>query len=316
MEKKYVIGVDLGGTKINGAISDLEGNIINKYTIPTGASEGEVVVINNIISVIDRVISDSEINVAEIKGIGIGTPGPLNSKKGIILSSPNLPFVNFDIITPLKEKFKLPVILDNDANIGAIGEYIFGIGKGTDNMVFITVSTGVGAGVILNGKIYRGSTSNAAEIGHITVSQERVKCNCGNYGCLEVMASGTAIARQAREAIESGRATTLNNYPKVTAYEVFKEAKNGDMVAAAILEKSLNYLGIGVANAITIFDPEMVVIGGGVSERGNIVFERVREVVKERCFKVLSDNCRIEKAALGADAGVKGALALAILEYK
>jgi glucokinase len=261
MEKKYVVGIDLGGTKINGAISDLKGNIIKKLTVPTGASEGEDVVNNNIVSVIEKVIFDAGINIEEIKGIGIGAPGPLDSKKGIILSSPNLPYLNFNIITMLENRFKLPVVLDNDANIGAIGEFVFGIGKGTENMVYMTVSTGVGAGVILNGKIYRGSTSNAAEIGHITVSQERVKCNCGNYGCLEVMASGTAIARQAREAIASGRATSLNDYPKVTAYEVFKEAEKGDKVANAVLEKSLTYLGIGVANAITIFDPEMVVIG-------------------------------------------------------
>ena len=183
-------------------------------------------------------------------------------------------------------------------------------------MVFITVSTGIGGGAVLNGKIYRGNTCNALEIGHSTIDKDGPRCNCGNYGCAEALASGTAIARFAREAVEIGQTTSLSSYEKITSYEVFKEAEKGDSVAVNILNKSLNYLGICVANVITSFDPEMVIIGGGVSKGGAIVFDKIKAVVQERCFKAMWENTKIVPAALGTDAGVIGAVALAIMESK
>lgn len=314
MEKKYVIGIDLGGTKINGALADLEGNVISQHIIPTNASEGEEKVLNRIFQVIEKVLTDASKTSEDIKAIGIGSPGPLDAKKGIIISTPNLPFDNFELIKPIKEKFNIPTYLDNDANVAAIGEHIFGAGKGTDNMVFITVSTGVGGGAIINGKIYRGNTCNALEIGHTTIEKDGPRCNCGNYGCVEALASGTAIGKRANEAVERGEETSLKNYKELTSYEVFKEAKQGDKVASGILDSCLNYLGICVANIIATFDPEMVIIGGGVSHGGNIVFDKVREVVKERCLESMANACSIVPAGLGADSGVIGAVALAISE--
>lgn len=314
MEKKYVIGIDLGGTKINGALADLEGNVISQHIIPTNASEGEEKVLNRIFQVIEKVLTDASKTSEDIKAIGIGSPGPLDAKKGIIISTPNLPFDNFELIKPIKQKFNIPTYLDNDANVAAIGEHIFGAGKGTDNMVFITVSTGVGGGAIINGKIYRGNTCNALEIGHTTIEKDGPRCNCGNYGCVEALASGTAIGKRANEAVERGEETSLKNYKELTSYEVFKEAKQGDKVASGILDSCLNYLGICVANIIATFDPEMVIIGGGVSHGGNIVFDKVREVVKERCLESMANACSIVPAGLGADSGVIGAVALAISE--
>lgn len=318
MGKKYVVGMDLGGTKINGALADLDGKILSQYTMSTDAFEGEQAVLSRIIKVIDKVIKEVNAAYDEIKAIGIGSPGPLDAKTGVIITTPNLPFRNFELVKPIKEKFNIPAYLDNDANVAAIGEFMLGAGKGTTNMVYVTVSTGVGGGAILNGNIYRGNTSNALEIGHTTVNPDpnAPRCNCGNYGCIEALASGTAIARQAREAIEKGLDTTLKSYEKVTSYEVFKEAKKGDKVSKDILDKSLNYLGIGVANIISTFDPEMVIIGGGVAKAGQIVFDRVQEVVDKRCFKAMSETCRIVPAGLGTDAGVIGAVALALLESK
>ncbi|WP_127836942.1 ROK family protein [Clostridium prolinivorans] len=314
MDKKYVIGIDLGGTKISGALADLNGNVLSKHTIPTKASEGENAVLNRIFEVIEKVMEIANKTSSEIKTIGIGSPGPLNAKTGVIITTPNLPFKNFQLVKPLVEKFNIPTYLDNDANVAAIGEYMLGAGKGTNNMVYVTVSTGIGGGAILNGKIYRGSTSNALEIGHTTLLPNGPRCNCGNYGCAEALASGTAIARQGREAVESGEETSLKNYENITSYEVFKEAEKGDKVSKDILDKSLNYLGIAVANIITSFDPDMVVIGGGVAQAGKIVFDKVQEVVDKRCFKAMSEYCKIVPAALGKDAGVIGAVALALLE--
>lgn len=316
MKEIYAIGVDLGGTKIAAALVDFEGRIIYKYILPTEAEKGEVSILNNIIRVIEKVINCGGVSSEKIKCMGVGAPGPLRIDRGQIICTPNLPFKNFDIVTPLKVYFKMPVFLDNDGNVAAVGEYMFGAGKGTKSMVFITVSTGIGSGAVLNGHIYRGNTKNAMEIGHMTLEPKGPLCNCGNFGCAEVMASGTAIARQGKEAVESGCETTLSLYENITSRDVFKEAESGDAISLSIVNTSLTYLGICVANIITCLDPEMVVIGGGVSMAGRIVFDKVNEVVKKRCFNVLSENVKIVPAFLGKDAGVIGAAALAFTEGK
>ena len=291
--KNYVVGVDLGGTKISTALSDLEGKIINQTTIPTDAHEGEVPVLNRIINSIEKVVNDSAVSYEDIKG---------------------LPFKNFNLVKPISEKFGVPVFLDNDANVAAIGEFMFGAGKGAENIVFFTVSTGVGGGAILNGKVYRGHTSNALEIGHMTVAPHGPRCNCGNVGCVEATSSGTAIAKRAHEALSTKVETSLRKYENVTSYEVFVEAAAGDPVAKDIIDDAMNYLGIAVANAVSIFDPEYVIIGGGVSKAGDVVFDTVRKVVNKRCFKSMAESVKIVPAGLGTDAGLIGAVALALLE--
>jgi glucokinase len=314
MDKKYVIGIDLGGTKINGAFSYVNGKVLSMYTIPTNAAEGDKAVLGRIEEVIDKVIESSGKTIEEVKAIGIGAPGPLDSKRGVIVEPPNLPFKNFNIVEPLIDKYGVPVYLENDANVAAIGEYVFGEGKGTKNMVYVTVSTGIGGGAVINGKLYSGATSNALEVGHTTILPDGPKCGCGNYGCVEVLASGTAIGRHGREAAQSGKETSLSNYENITSYEVFKEYEKGDKVAKDILDTSFNYLGICVANIINSFDPEVVIIGGGVSKGGKIVFDKVEEVVQKRALKPAKSYCKIVPAGLGTDAGAIGAVALAITE--
>lgn len=314
--KKYVIGVDLGGTKISTAISTIEGNILANVVLPTKAEEGEVAVLGRIIQSIDEVIVGSSTSIDEVEAIGIGSPGPLDAKKGIIITTPNLPFKDYNLVQPLKEKYNIPVYLDNDANAAAIGEYMFGAGKGKESIIYFTVSTGVGGGAVLDGKVYRGHTSNALEIGHTTVDPNGPRCNCGNLGCLEAMSSGTAIAKKGKEAVSTNVETSLKKYDTITSYEVFKEAEAGDEVAKDIIDNALTYLGIGVANAIATFDPEMIIMGGGVSKAGDIVFDTVKKVVNKRCFKSMAESCEIVPAGLGSDAGVVGAVALAIIESR
>ena len=314
--KKYVIGVDLGGTKISTAISTIEGNILANVVLPTKAEEGEAAVLGRIVQSIDEVIVGSSTSIDEIEAIGIGSPGPLDAKKGIIITTPNLPFKNYNLVQPLKEKYNIPVYLDNDANAAAIGEYMFGAGKGKNSIVYFTVSTGVRGGAVLDGKVYRGHTSNALEIGHTTVDPNGPRCNCGNLGCLEAMSSGTAIAKKGKEAVSTNVETSLKKHDTVTSYEVFKEAEAGDEVAKDIIDNALTYLGIGVANAIATFDPEMIIIGGGVSKAGDIVFDTVKKVINKRCFKSMAESCEIVPAGLGSDAGVVGAVALAIIESR
>lgn len=316
MEKNYIVAIDLGGTKIACAITDLEGNIIKENTVPTDAHEGEAKVLERIVSIIERTLQDSEKSASEVRAIGIGSPGPLDANKGIILDTPNLPFKHVEIVKYIENKFNIKTYLENDANAATIGEYLFGSGKGTKNMVYITVSTGIGAGAIIDGKIYRGTTCNALELGHTSILPDGPKCNCGNYGCLEVLASGTAIAREANKALQEVKESSLRNYEKVTSYEVFKEAEAGDKLACEVVDNGLKYLGVGVANAITAFDPEKVVIGGGVSMVGDVLFDKVRQVVKDRCFKVLSESCEVVPASLKTKAGIIGAAAVAIIESK
>jgi glucokinase len=316
LKDKFVIGVDLGGTKICAALVSLKGSIIYEKTIPTNVQEGDAAILSNMAALIEGIIKKCELSMNEIKGIGIGAPGPLNLVNGEIICTPNLPFKNFNIVNPLRSKFNVPVYLDNDANAAAIGEYMFGAGRGSRNMIFITVSTGIGAGAVLNGDIYRGNTQNALEVGHMTLKEDGPLCNCGNRGCAEVLASGTAIAREAKRVVKEGTVTSLCKYKNITAKEVFKEAKLGDHRAKEILNRALNYLGICVANVMNCFDPEVLIIGGGVSEGDSMVIDEVKRVVKKRCFKIISENTKICRAELGTNAGVIGAAALAILESK
>ena len=312
MEKKYVVGVDLGGTKIYTALVDLEGNIVNEKVVETLAEEGQEAVSERILDTIANVIAgvDNEL----IKAIGVGSPGPLDAKKGIIFEPSNLPFKNYEIVKTIKDRFNLPTYLDNDANVATLAEFMFGAGKGTENMVYITVSTGIGGGAIINGKLYRGHTANALEVGHMTVSKEGPRCGCGNVGCAESFASGTAIGKRAKEAVASKVVTSLKKYDNVTAKEVFMEAAEGDAEAKRILDNALYYLGITVGNVMSHLDPEKVVMGGGVINGGDVVIETVKKVVAERCLSVFAESCSIEKAKLGGQAGVLGAAALAITE--
>lgn len=314
MDKKYVVGVDLGGTKIYTALVDLDGNMIKEITVKTEAHKGDKAVLDKLISTIDTVLEGTDIN--EVKAIGVGSPGPLDIKKGLIVYTPNLPFKNFNIVQPIKEKYNIPTYLDNDANAATLGEFMFGAGKGSTNMVYVTVSTGIGGGAIINGSLFRGSTANALEIGHTTVMKGGPRCGCGNTGCAEAVASGTAIMKRGREAVESKVETSLKNYDEVTAKEVFIEAEKGDKVSQDILNDALSYLGITIANIANSFDPDKIVMGGGVSQAGNIVFEKIDYEMERRCLKIIYDNCKIEKAVLGGKAGVLGAAALAILESK
>jgi len=314
--KKYVVGIDLGGTKISTSLSTFEGEIIKNVVVPTNAQEGADSVLNRITETIENVLVQANLTIKDIEAIGIGSPGPLDANKGIIITTPNLPFKNYNVVKPIKDKFNIPVYLDNDANVAAIGEYMFGAGKGKQNIVYFTVSTGIGGGAVLNGNIYRGSTCNALEIGHTTIDPNGPRCNCGNLGCLEALSSGTAIGKRGNDAVSTNVETSLRKYDKVTSYEVFKEAEAGDEVSKDIVDTALNYLGIGVANAVAIFDPQMVIIGGGVTQVGDILFDKVRQVVNKRCFKNMAENCEIVPAGLGTNAGVVGAVALAILESK
>lgn len=313
MERNLYVGIDLGGTKIYTALADENGEIIKEIIKSTEAEKGYEQIVDKIIESVDYVSENIDGNIV---CIGIGSPGPLDVKNGLILDPANLPFRNYNIVKVLNDKFNLPVYLDNDANAATLAEYLFGAGKGTTNMIFITASTGVGAGAILNNSIYRGSTSNALELGHTTVDYSGNKCGCGNRGCVEAIASGTAIKKTANEALKTDVETTLRKYKEVTAKEVFEEAERGDKLSKDVLKEALGYLGVAVTNAANAFDPDMIVVGGGVTNGGKVVFDVIRDEMESRCLKAILNHCVVKKAELGGKAGVLGAVALAITEHK
>lgn len=316
MRKENYIGIDLGGTKISGILTDADGVEKAKEIVATNAAEGEQAVLRRITDLIAALMEKAEAAPGSVGGIGIGSPGAMDIEKGVLIQTANLPFTDFNIVAPIREKFGVPTYLDNDANIAALAEYAFGAGKGCRNMVFITVSTGIGGGAVLDGRIYRGSACNALEVGHMSVEKDGKRCKCGNYGCAEIYASGTAIGQAARDAVADGRETALRGYEKLSAREVFQAAQAGDAVAAEILDRALGYLGVCVANTAAIFDPDVIVVGGGVAQAGQSVFDAIQEAVDQRCLRPVAKSVKIVPAALGADAGVVGAVALAIMESK
>jgi len=310
--KKYIIGVDLGGTKITTAVSDLKGRMLSKITIPTQAQEGENIVFDRVEATILAVLGNAEISADEVLSIGVGSPGIIDPDAGKILKAANLPFIDFNLVKLITEAFHIPTFLENDANAAALGEFTFGNGRGRKNFIYITVSTGVGGAAILDGKLYRGNTANAFEVGHMILDpKSTVRCNCGLYGDVEALCSGTAIAKRAVEAIGIGKETPLKAVGNISAKEVHEAYLGGDEVSRDILYEAFDYLGIAVANLITIFDPEMIVIGGGVSAIGELFFKRVKESAKRSCLGFLFDPVEILPSSLGQDTGVMGALAVA-----
>lgn len=313
MDNLYV-GVDLGGTKIYTALCYGNGKFINEIILKTEAEKGAEQIVQKIKDSIKYVIKD--IDKSKIKAIGLGSPGPLDIKNGLIAEPANLPFVNFPIVDELFNEFNIKIYLDNDANVATLAEYMFGVGKGTNNMVYVTVSTGVGGGAILNGKIYRGSTSNALEVGHTTVSVYGRRCGCGNIGCVEAMSSGTAMMKAAKDAVSSRVETSLKNYNNITAKELFLEANKGDKVSMEIVETAMSYLGVAISNYANILDPDLIIIGGGITDSGDLMFEIIHKEMKKRCLGPILRNCKISKSSLGSKIGVLGAIALAMIESK
>ena len=317
-QKPYLIGIDLGGTKILTVVADREGKILLRKKEETRAQEGPQAIINQIADSVEEVIRLTGIKKEEVLAAGICAAGFYNFKKGLIMESPNLKkWKEIPLGQLLEEKIRLPVFVENDANAAAYGEYRRGAGQGKSHLIYITVSTGIGGGIIAQGEVYRGAEGYAGEIGHITLDLEGPQCNCGNRGCLETLASGTAIARQAVEALALGMPTSMpqvaamENREEVTARHVFTAAEMGDQVAQDIVNRALDYLGAGLATLAHLFNPEAFVIGGGVSLSGDSFFLPLREAFCRRAPGPVSEKVEILPSTLREEAGIQGVLLLA-----
>jgi len=257
----------------------------------------------------------SGLSLNNITAVGVGVPGPIDYKKGMLKHPPNLPgWRDVPLLDILEDKLRLPTFLENDANAAALSENLYGAGRGVDNFVYITISTGIGGGVVINGRLMRGEDDNAAELGHMTINFDGPRCGCGSWGCWEVYASGTALARFAREGIASGRTTLISDLAegyKVRAEHVFSAAKQGDEFARELIQKEGFYLGVGLANVVNAYNPGLIAMGGGVTCEWDMFYDEMIRVMKERALKANIEKLKVVKALFGAEAGMIGAAAVA-----
>ena len=310
-----VIAVDVGGTKTIVAAVLSDGKVISRRFYLTQADEGATEVIKRLSSAINKSISQAKSTGKEPIGIGIGVAGILDTRRGIVTTSPNLPgWRNVPVREIIAARSGLATFLINDANAAALGEYNFGAGRGFDNMLYITVSTGIGGGIIINGELSSGADGCAGEWGHMTLEPDGPQCHCGNFGCLEALAGGWAIAKEAVTRIEKGESSAIaglvdGRIDYITAEIVAKAARKGDRLASEIVSRAANYLGIGLASLVNIFNPDLIVIGGGLSKMGNMLLKPAKRIIKERAFELPAKTVRIVRAHLGSNAGIVGAAA-------
>jgi glucokinase len=308
-----VLGIDIGGTKLAAGVVDAEGRMLARDEVPTHAADGLEPVLDRIVSLGRALLSGPVAAAAAVRRIGVGCAGPVDLKAGLVLQPPNLPgWTRVPLRERLERAFGLPIVLENDANAAALGELRYGAGRGARSIVYLTVSTGIGGGIILDGRIWHGVKDAAGEIGHITVDPDGDRCGCGNRGCLEAISSGTSIARRAREMMASRRPSELARVAAPTAADVVRCAREGDPLASEVWDRAVRYLGIGVAAVITTLAPERIVIGGGVSRAGDALFEPLREHVRRLVKLVPVDSIPILPATLGPDVGILGAAAVAM----
>jgi glucokinase len=312
---RYIVGIDLGGTNIvAGCVAEDGSEILGIRNVPTGAEEGPDAVVRRIVTAAQDSITETRVKVpgAKVIGAGVGAPGPLDTKSGIVLLTPNLGWVNMPLRQRLQDGLGLRTALDNDANCAVLGEWWRGAARGTRIAVGLTIGTGIGGGIIIDGRLYHGASDIAGEVGHMTIDANGRRCKCGNYGCIEAYASGPNIALRAVEALESGAESTLPSYVagdfhKLTAQIVYQAAQAGDELALEVVRDTAKFLGAAVASLINIFNPEAVVIMGGVTLAGESLFEPLRREVTRRAFKPAVQVCRIVPGELTGVAGVYGA---------
>ncbi len=316
-KKQYVVGIDLGGTKIYAAVVNKKGKIIGAARKKTKHELGFAVTVERMAKTVQEALENAKMTLADIKAVGVGSPGPLDLDEGIVIDTPNLKWKNAPLRQELAKLLKKPIAIDNDGNVGLLGEWAYGAAKKAKHAIGLFVGTGIGGGVIINGKLLHGFNQNAGELGHIILDPNGPLCGCGNKGCMEAFASRLAIERDIRAAIATGKPSQLNldveeSKELLRSRRIAEAYLAGDQAVVAAVEKSATYLGYGVASLLNIFNPEVVVIGGGVVEAiGQPYVKIVKETAIRNCFKIASRKVRIVPAALKDDSAVLGAAMLA-----
>ncbi len=318
-----VVAVDIGGTKIMTAVFSADGQMLAKDVCPTIADEGVDAVVKRLISAIGGIIARYGSDASGLAGIGVACAGGIDSENGIVVTpSPNLPgWSDLPLRDIIEEKFKLDTFVLNDASSAALGEQRFGAGQGVNNLVLVTLGTGIGGGIIIDGRLYLGANGAAGELGHMTVDENGPVCGCGNTGCLEVMVSGRAVAREAFRRISEGEKSSLaemagSKLENITSEQVAAAATAGDSLALDILTRAAHYLGVGLVGIVNAFNPEMIILGGGMAELGSLYIEPAKKLVMDRAFSISTRKLSFATASLGNEAGVYGVAAYAIEQKK
>jgi glucokinase len=308
MASGMVFGIDLGGTNLRTAAVDQEGKIVYRTKRETPKSDNAV----DIVSAIIESAKECQENVGSAKAIGVAVPSGIDYKNGVILKAPNVPCLDgFRMSAAISNDLNLPVVLENDANAAAIGEETFGAAKGFRSTITVTLGTGVGGGIIIDGKILRGIDGMAGEIGHVCVEPSGASCNCGGRGCVEQYASATAIVRQTRELESQYPKSILQNKPRLTSANVYEAGKQGDELALEVFRRVGFYLGISLASLINSLNPEAIVIGGGVAEGWDLFIHHAQEQINGRSYRVSAERAKLLRAVCGDDAGILGVAKLA-----
>ena len=314
----HVIGIDIGGTKLATIVADKDGNILQKVRKPTESGKGPRHAVDLILSMVGEVLDLAGSRREDISGIGVSCGGPLDTKTGIIYSPPNLP--GWDAL-PLKEiiesEFHIPTVIENDANASALAEARFGGGRGYDYVLYMTMSTGIGGGIVANGEIYHGANDSAGEVGHQILLPDGPLCGCGQYGCLEALCSGPAIARRAQEAIVDQPHTKIlaladGQIDRVRSEHVLQAAREGDALAIALVEKTAYYMGWGIANLVNILNPQIVLLGTIAVAAGDLLMNPIRRTVTEMAMQRPLESVKIMPAELGDSIGDLAAISLVI----
>ena len=304
--KKYGFGVDVGGTTVKMGFFETSGELLDKWEIKTDTSDNGKAVLPDIAQAIDNKLAQEGISKSDVEGVGIGVPGPVRSD-GVVNGCVNLGWGVINVADELGAQTGLKVKVGNDANVAGLGEMWQGGGKGSKDVIMVTLGTGVGGGIIVDGHVVAGYNGAGGEIGHITVNHDEIEaCNCVQYGCLEQYTSATGIVRVAkRKLAKTNDETSLRNFPELTAKDVFDEAKSGDAVALGLVDEVCGILGATLSNIACVVDPEVVVIGGGVSKAGSILIESIQKHFVETSFHACR-NTKFVPAGLGNDAGMYG----------
>lgn len=321
MKRRYFLGIDLGGTFIKAGVIDDEANILSKVSYATEREKGVDRVIERMCLASEKAIEEAGLSKSDIEAIGIGAPGTLNHKTGVILAPPNFPdWRNVPLRDRIGGYFNLPATLENDANAAAWGEFWAGAGKDVDSLVMLTLGTGIGGGIVIDGKLHRGSNDMAAEIGHIIINCDDRDCVCGQRGCVEAYASAMNMAKIAEELLkkEENSSSLLREYlergEEITAKVIRDCLDKEDILAKRIWDQTCRYLAIIAINIANMLDPEMIVFGGGMAEAGEVLIDNIRRYFNEmRSFVFTGARTRIELARLGSDAGIIGAAGAAKL---
>ncbi len=310
---EYAVGVDLGGTTVKVGIADEKGKIVKKIALDTHAHEGPEAVIAQIKKAIKKVLKESKYNIS---GIGIGSPGAVILKKGTVENPPNFPgWGKVHLGAIIKKEFKLPVFVENDANAAAIGEMIFGAGKKLNSFVMVTLGTGVGGGIIIDRKLYRGESGAAGELGHISIDYKGEQCNCGSYGCIETYLGNNYLIRRVRKELENEQDSLLNKWVMeeempLTPKLIYEAACENDLYANSLIADIGLKLGAALGSVINLLDIPNVIIGGGVAGFSHRLFNSVNESLTERVLKPIKPKIKVKPARLKNEAGIKGASAL------